>query len=84
MNTLDSSFLKYDVADFAMTSKLLRLLVKYKVHHLRADLLRGLSTTWPSKLAQWEIRESKAMNCHRVYAPHEMFPHPMCVLRPLI
>jgi len=79
MKTLCSSFLRYDVTDFALVSKLLHVVIKYKVQLLHVDLLRGLSPTWPSTLAQWDIRESKATNPSCIYAPQSIFPHPMCV-----
>lgn len=67
--------------EFSMVSQLLRLLCKYQVMHLRAEVLRGLYSAWPSTLALWDLRETKATNSAGSYSPRETLPHPMCVIK---
>ncbi|RDB16819.1 hypothetical protein Hypma_002372 [Hypsizygus marmoreus] len=74
------SALKYDANDFDVVSAILQLATKYDVKHLRADLLRGLSSAWPPILGQWEIREAKATNSGGVYEPRKHFPNPIMVI----
>jgi hypothetical protein len=78
--SFNSSTLVYDRNGFGTLSGLLRLLTKYQVHHLHAQVLHGLSAAWLTKLAQWETRESNVTNSHEVYEPRQVHPHPMYVL----
>lgn len=66
--------------DFSVTSALLKLATVYKIENLRDELLRRLGQSWPTTLAQWEIREKSVVNEEGVYAPRPKLPHPMCVL----
>src|SRR6267154_4293924 len=47
------------------------MLTKYKVHHLRNDVLRSLSASWPTTLTKWDAREAS------VTANDTPLPHPM-------
>jgi hypothetical protein len=76
-----SSSLPWDGMKFSVVSELLRLLTKYQVNHLRTEVLQRLSSAWPSTLALWDLRETKATNSAGLYSPRETLPHPMCVLR---
>lgn len=71
-----SSKLKYDARSFDLVATLLRMSTKYQVSHLRKDLLRGLSASWPTRLLQWDTRESLATDSDGVYEPG-IYPHPM-------
>jgi hypothetical protein len=75
-----SSALKYDNTDFSVVSAILQLAAKYQVKHIRADLIRGLSTLYPKTLAQWEIREARVTSPSGTYDPRKTIPHPMCVI----
>ena len=71
------SHLTYDGSTFKIVAGLLRLFTKYQVHHLRQDVLRGLSSSWPTSLAKWDAREAKATDSSGLYAPQHGLPHPM-------
>lgn len=60
-----------------MVAGLLRLFTKYQVHRLREDVLRGLSSSWPTSLAKWDSREAKSTDSSGLYAPRHDLPHPM-------
>lgn len=53
------------------------MLTKYNVHHLRNDILRALSASWPATLAQWDMREFSTTGRDGTYTPVESLPHPM-------
>ena len=72
-----SSCMVYDGTTFPTVSGLLRLSTKYRVDHLREEIIRGLSTSWPTTLSQWEARELRATDATGVYAPRHALPHPM-------
>jgi len=74
------SALRYDPSDFDVVSALLRLATKFQAQKIRDDVLRGLSTTWPCTLAQWEIREAAATNTSGLYKPRLSYPHPILVI----
>ncbi|KAF5348722.1 hypothetical protein D9758_006790 [Tetrapyrgos nigripes] len=74
------SHLVYDVQTFNVISSLLRLFTKFEVHHLRKEIIRGLSTIWPPSLAQWDIREANATNSFGVYEPRQTIPHPILMI----
>lgn len=67
----------YDGTTFSVVSGLLRLSTKYRVDRLREEVLRGLSTSWPTILSQWDAREARATDATGVYAPRHALPHPM-------
>ncbi|KAF9227465.1 DNA topoisomerase IV, alpha subunit [Gyrodon lividus] len=79
--TSSSSFLTYDEQGFATVASLLRVLTTYKVHYIRHDILRVLSASWPTTLAQWESRECSVTSPDGVYSPHPSLPHPMFVIK---
>ncbi|KDQ57583.1 hypothetical protein JAAARDRAFT_177839 [Jaapia argillacea MUCL 33604] len=66
--------------DFITISKLLRLSTKYRIDHLRRQILEALAAIWPSALPLWEIREKKATNSAGLYAPRPTFPHPILII----
>ncbi|TFK54362.1 hypothetical protein OE88DRAFT_1625221 [Heliocybe sulcata] len=70
----------YDHSDMPAVSGLLRLSTKYQMRHLRHQLLRSLSTMWPTTLVQWENRESSAVNSSGVYTPRPKMPHPLTII----
>ncbi|KZT19911.1 hypothetical protein NEOLEDRAFT_1076856 [Neolentinus lepideus HHB14362 ss-1] len=72
--------LRYDHSDMPAVSGLLRLSTKYRVRHLRQQLLRSLSTMWPTTLLQWETRETLATNASGDYAPRPVIPHPITII----
>lgn len=78
--TSPSSFLTYDGPGFAIVSSLLRVLATYKVHRIRSDILRVLSTSWPTKLPQWESRECSVTTSDGIYSPRPSLPHPVSVI----
>ncbi|KAG5638637.1 hypothetical protein H0H81_011356 [Sphagnurus paluster] len=73
------SALKYNAEDFPVVAAILRLATAYEVKHLRTDILRGLSFDWPTSLAQWEIRESRA-HVTSLHEPRKSLPHPILVI----
>jgi hypothetical protein len=74
---IHSSALKYDTTDFGVVSAILRLAAKYEVKHIRNDLIRGLSSSYPKTLVQWETREAMATSPSGDYDPRKTIPHPM-------
>lgn len=56
------------------------MLTKYKVHHLRNDVLRGLSNYWPTTLTQWDARESSMTRRDGTYTPRDSLPHPIEII----
>ncbi|KAG2150827.1 hypothetical protein DEU56DRAFT_778683 [Suillus clintonianus] len=74
------SFVTYDSEGFPALSGLLRILTKYKVHHLRNDILRALSTYWPTTLAQWDTREASVTGQDGTYTPRDSLPHPIEII----
>ncbi len=77
LTKLRRSHIKYTCKTFSKVSSLLRLCTHYQVGHLRQDLLRGLSATWPTTLQGWDAREADATNLAGLYEPREKYPHPM-------
>ncbi|KAF9526523.1 hypothetical protein CPB83DRAFT_876800 [Crepidotus variabilis] len=75
-----TSGLKFDTHDFESVSALLRLSTKYGVEHIRRDILRGLSTSWPRTLSAWENREAEATDGNGNYKPRTIYPHPIALL----
>ncbi|KIJ67683.1 hypothetical protein HYDPIDRAFT_173491 [Hydnomerulius pinastri MD-312] len=75
------SFLTYDEPGFETVAGLLRVLTTYKVQHIRNDILRVLSTSWPTILTQWESRECSVTSLEGVYSPRPTFPHPIEVIK---
>lgn len=78
--TSPSSFLTYDGPGFAIVASLLRVLTAYKVHRTRQDILRVLSTSWPTNLSQWESRECSVTTPDGIYSPYPSLPHPVSVI----
>ncbi|KAK0455458.1 uncharacterized protein EV420DRAFT_1553764 [Desarmillaria tabescens] len=74
------SHIKYTNKTFSKVSSLLRLCTHYQVGHLRQELLRGLSATWPTTLQGWDAREAAATNVAGLYEPREKYPHPILVI----
>ena len=74
------STLRYGPSDFDLVSALLRLATKFQAQKIRDDVLRGLSHSWPSTLAQWEIREAAATSPNGLYKPRLSYPHPIMVI----
>ncbi|KAI9572047.1 hypothetical protein HD554DRAFT_2296339, partial [Boletus coccyginus] len=75
------SFLTYDEPGFATVATLLRVLTTYKVHRIRLDILRVLSTAWPTTLSQWESREHSVTTPDGGYSPRPSLPHPVSVIK---
>ncbi|OAX44146.1 hypothetical protein K503DRAFT_861722 [Rhizopogon vinicolor AM-OR11-026] len=75
------SFLTHDSQGFPTLSSVLRMLTKYKVHHLRNDILRALSVSWPTTLAQWDARETSVTAKAGTYTPLDALPHPIQIIR---
>ncbi|KAG1735095.1 uncharacterized protein EDB91DRAFT_1145192 [Suillus paluster] len=75
------SFVTYDSQGFPTVSGLLRMLTKYKVHHLRKDILRALSASWPTTLTQWDAREASVTEKDGTYTPRESLPHPIEIIK---
>ncbi|KAJ3505000.1 hypothetical protein NMY22_g17732 [Coprinellus aureogranulatus] len=67
------------IEDWAIVSAILRLGTKYGVAHLRTELLRKLSPTWPRNLLAWDMRESNATNAG-LYKPRAVYPHPIMMI----
>ncbi|KAG6865204.1 hypothetical protein C0991_004513 [Blastosporella zonata] len=80
LKRVDSSALKYDVNDFGVVSAILQLATKFEVKHLRADILRGLSLSWPKSVAQWEAREARCIGPTGVYEPRKVITHPILII----
>ncbi|KAG2148312.1 hypothetical protein BD769DRAFT_1411466 [Suillus cothurnatus] len=78
--TYNRSFVTYDSEGFPTLSGLLRMLTKYKVHHLRNDILRGLSNYWPTTLTQWDTREASVTGQDGTYTPRDSLPHPIEII----
>ena len=78
--TFSSSFLTYDEPGFAVVASLLRVLTTYGVHRIRHDILRVLSTSWPTNLALWESRECSVTSPDGIYSPRPSLPHPVSVI----
>ncbi|PPQ97789.1 hypothetical protein CVT26_012836 [Gymnopilus dilepis] len=74
------SHVKHDNQDFDIVSALLRLSTKYRVEHIRNDVLRGMSMVWPRNLSAWEFREADATDSTGVYKPRSIYPHPILVI----
>ncbi|KAF8876703.1 hypothetical protein CPB84DRAFT_1795692 [Gymnopilus junonius] len=74
------SSVKHDNHDFEIVSALLRLSTKYRVQHIRNDILRGMSMVWPRNLSAWEFREADATDSTGVYKPRSVYPHPILVI----
>ncbi|KAG7446519.1 uncharacterized protein BT62DRAFT_124122 [Guyanagaster necrorhizus] len=74
------SHIKYTNKSFSKVASLLRLCTHYQVGHLRQDLLRGLSATWPTTLEGWDAREADATNVAGLYESREKYPHPILVI----
>ncbi|KAJ7594567.1 hypothetical protein C8J56DRAFT_821382 [Mycena floridula] len=74
------SEIKYSSKTFPLVATLLRMSTKYQVSHLRKDLLRGLSISWPSSLAEWDMRESLATSDNGAYDPRNLYPHPTLII----
>ncbi|OJA14502.1 hypothetical protein AZE42_04456 [Rhizopogon vesiculosus] len=75
------SFLTYDSQGFPTLSSVLCMLTKYKVHHLRDDILHALSASWPTTLAQWDARETSMTAKDGTYKPLDSLPHPIQIIR---
>ncbi|KAG8213809.1 hypothetical protein J3R82DRAFT_10522 [Butyriboletus roseoflavus] len=76
-----TSFLTYDGPGFAIVASLLRVLTTYKVHRIRHDILRVLSTSWPTSLTQWDSRECSLTTPDGIYSPCPSLPHPVEVIK---
>ncbi|KAF9244858.1 hypothetical protein BU15DRAFT_41596 [Melanogaster broomeanus] len=75
------SFLTYDEPGFTAVANLLRVLTTYKVQRVLRDILRVLSTFWPTTLAQWDSRECSVTSPDGVYSPRPSLPHPIEVIK---
>ncbi|KAH6897646.1 hypothetical protein BKA70DRAFT_1116204 [Coprinopsis sp. MPI-PUGE-AT-0042] len=71
--------LSSSIEDFAVVAVILRLATKYQVEHIRIEILRKLSSTWPRNLLAWDIRESNATSLG-LYKPRAVYPHPIMVI----
>ncbi|KAL0576297.1 hypothetical protein V5O48_005673 [Marasmius crinis-equi] len=74
------SELKYDKGNFEIVASLLHLSTKYRVAHLRKQLLRGMTAMWPNNLTDWDLRESNVTSESGVYEPRTVIPHPILVI----
>lgn len=66
--------------DFRVLAILLTLATKYKIESLRAKALKQILVSWPTTLAQWDIREKHSGNVAGIYLSRPMLPHPSMVV----
>ncbi|KAF5326275.1 hypothetical protein D9611_000481 [Ephemerocybe angulata] len=71
--------LSSSIEDWAVVSAILRLSTKYGVEHVRTEMLRKLTSTWPRNLLAWDMRESNATNAG-LYKPRAIYPHPIMMI----